>query len=299
MSLVNICFMDCEANGLDPTEIHCVSVQSDEMDEPILLDPTSFEAWVDKNKPKKWVIHNGLGYDVWVINKLIRKGLINPMDVVDTLVVSKLVNYNKFQTHSLKELGEHLGVYKGDYTGGWDEFNKEMGLYCIQDVVVLKAIFEMYKKEIFDPKWSRAMRLEHDTALISYDMHMNGFYFDKVPAEGMLEEVLNEMKEIEDELQVAFPPSLVEVNRIKYRKKKDGSLYSNVERALEEYPMTTIINDELACFQYVPFSPMSPKQRVDKLWEAGWKPTEMTKGHKKFLRDTQRKGSQQWHRKGR
>lgn len=283
--MVKYCMMDLEANGLDPTEVHCIAVKTEEMDKPILLDPDLFIRWVELNKPERWFIHNGLGYDCWVANKLIKRGLINPLKVVDTLVVSKLVNYEKFQTHSLKELGEHLGVYKGDYTGGWDTYSSEMGEYCIQDVVVLEAIVWYYQKQIYDPSWAKAMRLEHDTAIICNDIHYNGMYFNKSLAEETLKEIETDLKTIEDQMQEDFPPKLEEAKRIKLRKKKDGSLYSNVTQAKETYPLVKEDGEELVCYDYETFNPGSPKMRIDRLWEAGWKPVEKTKGHKKWLRE--------------
>jgi len=44
------------------------------------------------------------------------------------------------------------------------------------------------------------------------------------------------------------------------------------------------------CFtliESVPFNPRSPKQCIDRLWEAGWEPTEKTKGHIKAERELQ------------
>lgn len=297
--MVNIAFMDLEADGLDPTEIHCIAVKTKDMPKPILLDDKSFLVWAETYKPKKWVMHNGLGYDCWVVNKLIKKGLINPRDVIDTQVVSKTVNYNAFQTHSLKELGEFLGVFKGDYTGGWEVFTEEMGEYCIQDVVVLEAIFEYFKPQIFDPSWAEAFRLEHDTAIISQDMQNNGFYFDRKEAAALLEEVNGELNVLERELQSAFVPTLEEVKRIKYRTRKDGTLFSNVVEAQRDHPMSRVEGEELICYDYIPFKPSSKNHRIDRLWEAGWKPTDMTDGHKKYLKGLQQERRGGWSGRGR
>lgn len=279
--MTRIVLADTEANGLDPTKIHFIRVKTLDGFSFTFFDMDTFTAWVKAYQPHKWVFHNGLGYDVWVINKLVAP-LINPRDVIDTAVVSRLVNYKKFNTHSLKELGEFLGVHKGDYTGSWDECNDEMVKYGEQDVEVLHAIWSYFLPQIKDPAWAKAMRVEHDMAIICQDQHNNGFYFDKPTAEVMLVEITQEMKALEDNFATTYPPKLVEVNRIKYRLKKDGSLYSNVEEAYTKYPMTRVEGDELLCFDYEAFNPGSPKHRIDVLWDAGWKPTVKTKGYKKF-----------------
>lgn len=284
---MKIVLCDTEANGLNPTKIHFIRVKTLDGFAFTFFDMEAFTLWVTAYKPDKWVFHNGLGYDVWVINRLVGP-LINPRDVVDTAVVSRLVNYNKFSTHSLKELGQYLGVFKGEYTGDWDVCTPEMVAYGEQDVEVLEAIFNHYKPQIMDPAWAKAMRVEHDMAIICHDMSTNGFYFDEAKAKELLDSIQREMKVIEDNFATTYPPKLVEVNRIKYRQKADGSLYKNVEDAMTKYPMTRVEGDELVCFDYEPFNPASPKHRIDVLWDAGWKPTQKTKGHKKFEKESRR-----------
>jgi hypothetical protein len=129
------------------------------------------------------------------------------------------------------------------------------------------------------------MRVEHDMAIVSWDMNQNGFSFNKTEAEGLLSEVDFEMKTLEDSFQKEFPPKLVEVNRLKYRTKKDGTLFSTVEEAMTKYPLTKVEGDELLCFDYEAFNPGSPIDRIDVLWGAGWKPWMKTKGHKKHEKE--------------
>ncbi len=280
---------DIEADGLDPTKIHVICVK--EYPDGKMMRFTNmdfFREWVKylnkKKQIKKWFFHNGLGYDVKVINKLIEKNLINPKNVVDTSVVSKLVNYTGFNTHSLKEIGEKLGTFKGDYTGGWEEYSEEMGEYCEQDVEVLCSIIDHYWKYITDPSWSDSMRLEHDTAWLCDEMSTNGFSFDVEKAKDLLESISKEMEELEDSFEVSFPPKLVEVKRLKAKRKADKTLYSNVQKAIDEYPKTELEGDELVVYDYQKFEPSSPKQRIEVLWDAGWQPFEKTKGHIKAER---------------
>lgn len=283
---------DCEANGLDPTEMHCVCVKSwPDGRKWTFTDMNMFEEFVDEQQPDRWVFHNGLGYDVKVINKLVRTDLINPSKVIDTMVVSKLVNYKKFNTHSLKELGQHLKVFKGDYTGGWDVCTPEMIDYCVQDVEVLEAIFNFYKKQIFDPEWGRAMRVEHDMAIICDQMSTDGFLFDTSRATDLLSSIDKEIKELEDNLREAFPPELKEVKRLKYRVLKEtGEPVAVVQKAMETYPYYyTTPDNELVCHDYVEFNPGSPVDRIDALWKAGWKPVDKTDGHKEFLKSKRKR----------
>lgn len=281
---MKIVLSDIETDGLAPTKIHFIRVKTLDGFTFTFFEMEVFAAWVEAYKPDKWVFHNGLGFDVWHINRLV-KPLINPRDVVDTAVVSRLVDYKKFSTHSLDELGKFLGVHKGSYEGSWDTCTEEMIKYGEQDVEVLEAVFNYYKPYIMDPSWAKAMRVEHDMAIVCHDMSSNGFYFDKPKAEELLDSINKEMKDIEDNFQKEYPPKLVEANRIKYRTKADGTLYKNVEDAMVKYPLTKVEGSDLVCFDYEAFNPASPKHRIDVLWDAGWKPKVKTKGFKKFEKE--------------
>lgn len=282
MSLI---FADIETDGLDPTVIHLAHVENFDGLERTFFDMEQFKQFCLINKDARWVFQNGLGFDVWVINKLVGKGCINPLKVIDTAVVSRLVDYHAFNTHSLEELGQFVGEPKGKYEGDFKYLTGGMIDYCIQDVKVLKKIYKHFEKYIKDPAWAKAMRVEHDMAIISNDMHYNGFSFDKSGAETLLASVRTEMTELEESMQKAFPPRLEEVNRLQYRVKKDGTLFSSVEEAHSRYPLTKVEGDVLVCFDYKEFSPASARDRIDALWDAGWKPYVKTKGHKKMLRD--------------
>jgi len=282
--VMKLVFADVEADGLVPTKIHFIRVKTSDGFKQTFFDMSVFKTWVEFYQPDKWVFHNGLGYDVWHINRLVAP-LINPRSIIDTMVVSRLVAFEKFNTHSLDEIGESLGVKKLKFDGPWDVCTPEMIEYGEQDVEVLEAIFNLYKKQIYDPAWAKAMRVEHDMAIISYDMNQNGFSFNRTEAEGILCEVDFEMKTLEASFQKEFPPKLVEVNRLKYRTKKDGSLFSTVEDALGKYPLTKVEGDELVCFDHEAFNPGSPIDRIDVLWGAGWKPWMKTKGHKKHEKE--------------
>jgi hypothetical protein len=128
--------------------------------------------------------------------------------------------------------------------------------------------------------------------MLCEDMTANGFYFDEDQAEELLGEIQTRMERLEQGLQEDFPPKLTEVNRIKYRRKADGSLFSSVTKAQEKYFATALDKsvdpNELVCYEYIPFNPASPKQRIERLWEAGWEPFEKTKGHIEYEREQAR-----------
>jgi DNA polymerase-1 len=283
---MKIILADIETDGLDPTKIHVMCCKNLFDGKTITMtDPASMAVYVVLAKDYKWVFHNGLNFDVPVINKLLGTGLIDPKQVVDTFVVSRLVDYKKFRTHSLEELGLYLGVPKSNFTGNWSVCAQDMVDYCEQDVRTLEKVWEYLKPYVMDPTWAKSMRVEHDMATICYDMQANGFTFDISKASDLLAEVSFEMGVLEAQFDVAFPPTLKEDRRIKLRRKKDGTLMATVLKAMATSKATEIdaLTDELVIFKESRFNPGSSKDRIDVLNAAGWKPIDKTDGHKEFL----------------
>lgn len=284
---------DIETDGLDYTKIHCIAVALYEpsQDRPptptLFTDVCDFEDWVShvmKPSVTMWTAHNACGFDYWVLKDLTRIP-VNKSEILDTSVISKLRDYNKFSTHSLRELGEHYGVYKGEYDGDWDTYTPEMGDYCVQDVNVLWHIRKDQEKFFTDPDNSLAIDIEHDTAFILAEMQRNGFTFNKTKAERLLDEVTTEMTKLEDAMQDEWPPELVEDRRIQWRMTKAGVPHAACVKAQAAAPKWIIDGDELVLYKYKSFNPGSPKDRVDKLWDAGWTPYDKTIGHYKFDRE--------------
>ncbi len=282
--------LDAEWNGDTADRVWVVSVAEYPKGEvKRFTDFNEFLDFVNVSHIDKWYIHSGMTADVPVINSVAGYEVLDPTKVLDTFVFSRLVDYRQFRTHSLKEIGEFLGVYKGDYTGGWDIYTEEMGDYCDQDVEVLRAIVDYYWNELKDPCWADAIVTEHDTAYLCGVLNENGFEFNKELAEDLLCEVTNEMEELEKGFQLAFPPELVLDKTLKLRYTKDGSLYKNITDAIITYPKVEIEDDKVLVYDYKYFNPSSPIDRIDKLWEAGWKPIDKTKGHIAKLKERRKR----------
>lgn len=291
--------MDIETDSLDATRIWVIcseDVDTGEQEQFLNVDtiPEEKERFIDFcSTVHTFIFHNGIGFDVGVLNRLVAPSVVPATMVLDTLILSRLVDYTlDGKGHSLREWGKRLGEYK---TGveSFDVLTQEMIDYCKQDVRVTVKLYEKFKKVVNDPDWQDAIRAEHDIQILCEEMTDNGFYFDKAKAENLLEEITQRMTELEDGFQKDFPPKLEEVNRIKYRKKKDGTLMSNVVKAQEKYYQTaldkSVYPPELVCYDWINFNPASPKQRIERLWEAGWQPFEKTKGHIDYERESKRR----------
>lgn len=284
-----IVFADIETESLDAKKIWCICTK--EKDTGIVneflnvhKDMAERERFVEyAKKVTRWVGHNFINFDGPVINRIVGP-VIDMTKIVDTLVVSMSVDFG-IGSHSLATWGEKLGYPKDNFKDFEGGLTQEMLAYCHRDVEVTEQLFKHFSSQIKDKAWSKAMRLEHDVAIICQEMHEGGFEFDINSAEAMHLEITKRLQELEERIHQAFPPKLEVVKEIKYRTKADGELFKNVAEAIDTYPKTEIVGDMLLCYDYITFNPGSTKQRIERLWDAGWNPVDRTVGHRMALRD--------------
>lgn len=264
-----------------------------------------FQPWRSQEETRKaidwaktvdlWVFHNGLSYDGPVCNRLL--GDVIPLNrIVDTLIISRTVKYDRYTPpgcrsgHSLKAHGIRLGIHKSEFDK-FDEYSEEMREYWLQDLEVQFALYNDFKRFIWDPEWKKAFRVEHDIQISLDQQTAYGFAFDTEKASSLRSSVEQQMGILEKEIAEDYPPKLEHVKTINYTIKKDGEEGAHVQKAKQDYPLAKVEGDKLLCYDYVPFKPGSPKDRIEALWEAGWKPHEKTKTHQQFSRT---KPGQDW-----
>lgn len=288
--MYKVALFDLETDGFDYTELLCAAVKGDSDGILLFTKVGDLEDWAHKNTNSEtlWVAHNACGFDYWALRDLTNLK-VKKEQVVDTGVLTKLVDYRKFITHSLKEIGEYLRVHKGDYEGGFDRYTPEMGEYCKQDVEVLSAIWSRYCTAL--TRYPVAVKVEHEVSFLCKEMQVNGFKFNEDNAKKLLAEVKDDMGVLEDAIQKEWPPELVVDRKIQWRTKEDGTPYATCLKAMDQAPKwvregtSKGSHEQLVLYRYKEFNPASSKDRVDKLWEAGWKPYDKTKGHIKHERE--------------
>ena len=236
-----------------------------------------------------WIGHRAIQFDAQQINRLIKPKLIDPTKVIDTLIVSRLVDYSipipkgGSSPHSLDSWGIRLGLHKGNFTN-FEEYSEEMVEYWERDLDVTEALFEHFKPIIYDEKWKKSLRVEHDIQIELERQKYYGFHFDKPKAEELLSSIQVKMETLEAKIKEDFPPKLELVKTLKYGTKKNGDEYERIVTARASYPMTKLSGEDFECYDYVEFNPGSPKDRIDVLWDCGWKPYDKTKTYKTFDR---------------
>ena len=219
-------FLDIEADGLDPTKIHCVVTRRND---EAHLTHLSKQSLVDELERGGQVCgHNVIGYDLPVLHRL--WGIHIPQDrVVDTLVLSRLFHPDLDGGHSLAAWGARLGFAKGGHED-WSEYSPEMLEYCKRDVDLTAKLYHSLVVQMDMFGFSKhCIDLEHSVAFICKDQEDNGFEFDKQGAVDLYEELTTRMHRIENDLQRVFPPIVEERYSDKTGKKlKDKVTVFNV-----------------------------------------------------------------------
>jgi hypothetical protein len=145
-----------------------------------------------------------------------------PVEIVDTLVMSKVLNPDRYGGHGIEPWGKTLGLDKIDWRSkaieiglitkddpSGAEFRKydpEMLVYNIRDVEVNHKVYNALLKEWGDWPWQDAFKLEQAVAEIITRQSHRGFWFDKEKAEACVRELDILMEEIRVVVEPTLPP---------------------------------------------------------------------------------------------
>lgn len=242
--MAGIYAFDIETNGFLPelSTIHCIWLCRLDREE----DPQGFadqpghrpikEALAILSDAEVLVGHHIIGFDIPAIEKVHPRWSHSAL-VRDTLILTRLfwphIKQGDFArnkkgrlpakligTHKLEAWGYRMGELKDEYKGGWEAWNEEMHDYCRQDVVVTRALWrrccaeaEKWKVSMLNTKpdpGKDCIELEHRVAEIVRKVEAHGWRFDKIAAADLAAKLMKRYTELKDELQLAFPPRIVE-----------------------------------------------------------------------------------------
>jgi len=242
--------LDIECNGLEsPTVVHCIVAKDINSGEVFTFEGVEvYESFpIFARKITKLIGHNLIGYDTRVLS-LLGVFTFDSSIVLDTYILSQLFNYKFEGGHSLENWGKALHHPKvGTDITVWDTYIPQMKERCINDVHLCHKVYEFLKKKLDRPEFWKAIKVEHEIAYVCNLLHSDGFDFDIHKAIDLYDELVIRIEELDEQLAEAFPPK-EKVTQLKTKVK--------VER--------------------IPFNGSSPKQIVERLNEAGWKPIEKT-----------------------
>lgn len=212
---------------------------------------------------KKLVAHNGVKFDFitlklfgvldYSINYFESDKLFGKdCSLLDTLILSRLANPDRFGGHSLKAWGKRIGNYKDDFrkqcidAGIIDksapkgaEFNQWTPMmldYCIKDTDVNADILKHLFHEMKGHDWKTSIKLEHKLADLAIRRESLGFDFDKDLALELVEDLTNKMQELTDKVNPILPKKPMGKTELKQyippknQINKDGSLSSYMKK---------------------------------------------------------------------
>lgn len=219
-------------------KLWCVVIRDIYTDEVFSAEKENItKEWLQENlKGCEYLIHhNGIKFDLLTLKLFsvldYTVGYLNESDTVfgeevkmiDTLVVSRLLNPDRHGGHSLKEWGLRTGYQKTDFRqlcinkgyiakdspkgAEFKQYCPEMLTYCIGDTEVTKNTFFALMQEIGEYKgWNQAIKMENKLADLAIRREHFGFWFDKDLAIKCVEDLTQKMEELQNKVNPVLPP---------------------------------------------------------------------------------------------
>ena len=253
--------VDIETDSLDATKIYCIVARNMESGDNYAFVGDDcydkFPKFIEKHA-EKIVMHNGVGFDAPVLNRLARTNIRLPQ-IEDTLIMSQLYNPERMNGHSLDSWGKRLGYNKIEFND-FSKFTNEMLTYCKRDVELTHKVYNHLKLE--GKNFSDySLRLEHDIRSIVSKQEKNGFYLDQQKAMELRAKLEDQAEDIEKNVHKTFPPLK--------REEEFVPKVNNKTRGYEKgVPFTKV--------SYEKFNLASRKQIAERLMMLGWKPDKFT-----------------------
>lgn len=247
-------------------KLWCIVIRGIYTDEVFTAEKEEItKEWLQENlKDCQFLIHhNGIKFDLLVL-KLFGMleytiGYMNQSDIVfgqdikmiDTLIISRLLNPDRFGGHSLKEWGLRTGYNKTDFRqlcinkryitkdspkgSEFKQYCPEMLDYCLDDTTVTKNTFFALMNEIGDYKgWNQAIKMENKIADLAVRRENLGFWFDKELAVKCVEDLSQKMEVLQGKVNPVLPPKPMGKTELKNftppntQLKKDGKPGSHI-----------------------------------------------------------------------
>jgi DNA polymerase-1 len=282
--------IDTETNSLvKPTKLWVVACRDIDTNELYIFrnltdDDNERRRFIDFANAISYLIgHNLLGYDLPVLEDLVGYK-IDVERCMDTLVISKLADYPR-KGHSIADYGIEFGYEKIKHYD-FSKYSDELETYCVRDVDICSRIYAKYHRFISNPDNAECIDLEHRFQLVANSLHTSGFGFNTKKAEGLLERVTKELRELDEQILSAFPPRLKLIREITPKETKHGTIsLTSIPKSLREDIPDFTVGAPFSYCSWSVFNPSSHTQIIRVLNEAGWRPIEKTETHKDVERE--------------
>ena len=268
---------DIETDGINATKVWCIAVHNHYDEKTKVWYPEqgwdinengSFNDWVQSEEVDTIVFHNGIAFDVPVLEGLCGTDFSN-VRVEDTLILSQLDNPRREGGHSLSNWGEYLGFSKGDHSD-WSKLSTEMVDYCIRDTEITTKVYKIMMQKRLSKD---AIELEYSIKKHCALQEKNGWLFDEHGAVHILQQVNADLREAEEKVHKTFSPLPVWQSKkpVENRFKADGTRSKYYQDEVDLGCHTN--DDEDYGYWTYPELKLGSRQQVGRhLMHYGWKP---------------------------
>lgn len=272
-------YIDIEGDSLWPSQLWMMCASRMDRDEVIsFVGIKEIRRFFDELRGQDvyFVGHNSISFDGPHTQRL-ANGTANLSNTVDTLILSYLYDPGMAGGHSLAAWGDRLKDPKGDFHD-FSRYTPEMDKYCQQDVRLGKKVFKALVQRMLRMGFSElSCEIEHHIRDVLNEQERNGWYFDIPGAQALASQLRAEQSELEAPIRALFPPRLGIVGTYNRRTRKDGGEYASYIRHLTEYPKLEYNDDgTYSTLDWEEFNIGSPKQRIERLLELGYEPSNFT-----------------------
>ena len=154
--------IDIEANGLyddkinkdgtvspAATKIWCIVTKDIDTGEVRKYDPKFLHQGIRLLElANELICHNCIDFDLRLIKKLYPQFKPKAL-ILDTLILSQLLNPDRKGGHSLGQYGEELGHKKPEHED-WSQFSPEMLHRCTEDVEINHKVYDKLMSEAYE-----------------------------------------------------------------------------------------------------------------------------------------------------
>ena len=210
-----ILYLDIETN-LAHSAVWCAGYAVDDGEPLITTSPHEVQGLI---ADASFIVgHNIIGFDAPVIERV--WGVQVPTKkMVDTLVLSRLVDPSIDGGHSLAAWGVRLLMPKGDFTDYDSGYSEEMAAYCKQDIRVTRALHKRLVRELDSKDFSLECReLERQVAVVIEQQQRHGFCYDIVKGIALADKCAARMLELESYFATRFPAREVQAYSVATRR---------------------------------------------------------------------------------
>jgi len=264
--MTNEIVFDIEANGLEPTLVHCWSATGG-------LHGTTKESFQREvlDSGATLVGHNILSYDVPVLERL--WGLdFSGVTLVDTLVLSRLARPDRNGGHGLAQWGQTLGYPKVVHED-WEHYSPAMKKRCDVDVEINEMVLRKVREELRGFS-DESIQLETEIFKVISDQCDYGWPFDEHKAILLTARLKDEQKSAEREIRERFTPLATPLGEVQPKVKANGEL-SKVGTKFLGDAWNTLVGP-CTRVSFPEFNPGSNDQIARYLQRYGWEPTQLT-----------------------